>query len=77
MANCSIKRLFRKATLRQRRQGGGALGVDVDHPGETGDLENLAHRRLLLSFIRIHLAEQREMPALAFWDQAAWNPTSS
>lgn len=36
-----------------------------------------AHRRLLLGFIRQHLAEQREMPALAFWDQDSWNATRS
>jgi len=36
-----------------------------------------AHRRLLLGFIRWHLAEQHPMPALAFWDAESWNPTSS
>ena len=36
-----------------------------------------SHRRLLLSFIRYHLAEDRPLPAMAFWDQAAWNATSS
>jgi DNA repair protein RecO (recombination protein O) len=36
-----------------------------------------SHRRLLLSFIRYHLAEDRPLPAMAFWDQAAWNDTSS
>ncbi len=36
-----------------------------------------AHRRLLLGFIRHHLAEQRAMPALAFWDAEAWTATSS
>jgi len=36
-----------------------------------------AHRRLLLGFIRHHLAEEREMPAMAFWDTEAWNATSS
>ena len=36
-----------------------------------------AHRRLLLSFIRYHLAEDRPLPAMAFWDQSAWNDTSS
>jgi DNA repair protein RecO (recombination protein O) len=34
-----------------------------------------AHRRLLLGFIRHHLAEQRALPALAFWDEAAWTTT--
>ena len=36
-----------------------------------------SHRRLLLSFIRYHLAEDRPLPAMAFWDQDAWNATSS
>ena len=34
-----------------------------------------AHRRLLLQFIRHHLAEQRALPALAFWDAQAWVPS--
>jgi DNA repair protein RecO (recombination protein O) len=36
-----------------------------------------AHRRLLLAFVRHHLAEHRALPALAFWDAEAWNATSS
>lgn len=36
-----------------------------------------AHRRLLLGFIRHHLAEHRALPALAFWDAEAWNAASS
>jgi DNA repair protein RecO (recombination protein O) len=36
-----------------------------------------AHRRLLVSFIRHHLAEQRPLPAVAFWDAEAWNAASS
>ncbi len=36
-----------------------------------------AHRRLLLGFIRWHVAEQHAMPALAFWDAESWNGTSS
>ena len=36
-----------------------------------------AHRRLLLSFIRHHLAEDRPLPAMAFWDKDAWTGTSS
>lgn len=36
-----------------------------------------SHRRLLLSFIRYHLAEDRPLPAMAFWDQAAWTAISS
>jgi DNA repair protein RecO (recombination protein O) len=31
-----------------------------------------AHRRLLVSFIRQHLAEDRALPAIAFWDTASW-----
>ena len=36
-----------------------------------------AHRRLLIAFIRHHLAEDRPLPALAFWDRESWNATSS
>ncbi len=36
-----------------------------------------SHRRLLLAFIRHHLAEDRPLPAMTFWDQHAWNATSS
>jgi len=36
-----------------------------------------AHRRLLAAFIRHHLAEDRPLPALDFWDKAAWTVTSS
>jgi DNA repair protein RecO (recombination protein O) len=36
-----------------------------------------AHRRLLLAFIRYHLAESRALPAMAFWDAESWNATSS
>lgn len=36
-----------------------------------------SHRRLLLAFIRHHLAEDRPLPAMTFWDQQAWTATSS
>jgi DNA repair protein RecO (recombination protein O) len=36
-----------------------------------------AHRRLLVAFIRHHVAEHRALPALAFWDAEAWNAASS
>jgi DNA repair protein RecO (recombination protein O) len=36
-----------------------------------------AHRRLLLSFVRHHVAEDRPLPALAFWDRESWTATSS
>lgn len=36
-----------------------------------------SHRRLLLAFIRHHLAEDRPLPAMTFWDQHAWNAISS
>jgi DNA repair protein RecO (recombination protein O) len=35
-----------------------------------------AHKRLLLGFIRYHLAEHRTMPALAFWESEPWHATS-
>jgi recombinational DNA repair protein (RecF pathway) len=45
-------------------------------PGLTARHE-AAHRRLLLQFVRHHLAEQRPLPALAFWDARSWIPGSS
>lgn len=36
-----------------------------------------AHRKLLMAFVRHHLAEDRPLPALAFWDAESWNATSS
>jgi DNA repair protein RecO (recombination protein O) len=36
-----------------------------------------SHRRLLLAFIRHHLAEDRPLPAMTFWDRSAWTVTSS
>jgi len=36
-----------------------------------------SHRRLLAAFVRHHLAEDRPLPALAFWEGAEWNATSS
>jgi DNA repair protein RecO (recombination protein O) len=36
-----------------------------------------SHRRLLLSFIRHHLAEDRPLPAMAFWDKESWTGMSS
>lgn len=46
-------------------------------PGPLDERHLAAHRRLLAGFVRTHLAEHREMPALAFWEQGSWNPTSS
>lgn len=34
-----------------------------------------AHRRLLLGFIRHHLAEHRPLPAMTFWDAEPWITT--
>ena len=36
-----------------------------------------AHRRLFVGFVRHHLAENRALPAMAFWDAESWNATSS
>jgi hypothetical protein len=36
-----------------------------------------SHRRLLLAFIRHHLAEDRPLPAMTFWDRSQWTVTSS
>ena len=54
---------------------------EFDHPSSilyflVPDIQ-AAHRRLLLSFIRHHLAEDRPLPAMAFWDKDAWTGTSS
>ena len=50
-------------------QGGVPAALDARHLA--------AHRRLLAGFVRTHLAEHRDMPALAFWEQGSWNHTSS
>ncbi len=52
-----------------------AAGLLPDPPLD--DRHAAAHRRLLLAFIRYHLAEDRPLPAMAFWDREAWNATSS
>ena len=36
----------------------------------------IAHRRLLGRFIRHHLAEGRDLPALTFWESLSWTSTS-
>jgi DNA repair protein RecO (recombination protein O) len=36
-----------------------------------------AHRRLFIGFVRHHLAEHRDLPAMAFWDAESWNDTLS
>lgn len=46
-------------------------------PAPLGPRHEAAHRRLLLGFVRHHLAEHRPLPAMAFWDSEAWNATSS
>jgi len=72
---------------------GGAGGVAKLVPGDRAALASLvagilpeprldarhaaSHRRLLLAFIRHHLAEDRPLPAMTFWDQHAWNVASS
>ncbi len=72
---------------------GGAGGVAKLVPGDREALASLvagvlpeprldarhaaSHRRLLLAFVRHHLAEDRPLPAMTFWDQNAWNTTSS
>jgi recombinational DNA repair protein (RecF pathway) len=45
-----------------------------------GDLPTLdarhaaAHRRLLARFLRFHLADGADLPALGFWEQRPWEP---
>ena len=34
-----------------------------------------AHRRLLARFIHHQMAEGAELPALAIWEQRAWEPS--
>jgi len=33
-----------------------------------------SHRRLFARFLRHHLAEGGEMPAIAFWEERPWEP---
>jgi hypothetical protein len=35
---------------------------------------SMAHRRLLARYVRHHLAEGAELPALEFWQQRPWVP---
>ena len=67
-------------TSRLSREDAAALGALVagrlpDTPLD--ERHESAHRRLLLGFVRHHLAEHRALPAMAFWDSAPWNDTSS
>ena len=55
----------------------GALVAGRLPPAPLDERHEAAHRRLLLGFVRHHLAEHREMPAMAFWDSASWTDTSS
>jgi recombinational DNA repair protein (RecF pathway) len=48
-----------------------ALAAFVSGAGPAPDLPSrhlAAHRRLLARFIRRHVADERELPALAFWE---------
>jgi DNA repair protein RecO (recombination protein O) len=38
------------------------------------DLHARAHRRLLARFIRFHLGDNAELPALQFWERRTWEP---
>src|SRR3954469_10380653 len=47
--------------------------LDVTAPLPSLDARNgAAHRRLLTRYIRYHLAEGADLPALEFWTQRAW-----
>lgn len=61
-----------------------ALESFVRVVGPTGDLSHAslsprhaaAHRRLVTRFIRLHVAEGRELNALRFWEGLPWHATS-
>ncbi len=55
----------------------GALVAGRLPPAPLDERHEAAHRRLILGFVRHHLAEHRDLPAMAFWDAASWNDTSS
>ena len=49
--------------------------LDPSFPLPTLDDPNArAHRRLLARFIRFHLADHAELPALQFWERRTWVP---
>jgi DNA repair protein RecO (recombination protein O) len=52
-----------------------ATGDDEPPPGFS-PRHAAAHRRLLARFAQHHLAEGRDLKALAFWEARAWNGTS-
>lgn len=54
---------------------GGADGVDPPRDGPLPPRHAAAHRRLVSQFIRVHVAEGRELKALHFWETQRWNAT--
>ena len=52
----------------------------LDPAAELPDLDGphlAAHRRLLVRFIRYHLADGAELPALAFWQDRPWEAVAT
>ena len=54
---------------------GGVEGADQPGEGPLPPRHAAAHRRLVSQFIRVHVAEGRELKALHFWETLRWNAT--
>lgn len=69
-ALCSIHRAGTRTATLQQEDADALLALTSGRlPTALLDARHAAaHRRLLIGFIRHHLAEHREMPALRFWD---------
>ncbi|MCZ6917691.1 MAG: DNA repair protein RecO [Gemmatimonadetes bacterium] len=64
-----------RAALRFLVQGGVASMID-DGTWSLSPKHAAAHRRLLSRFVRLHVAEGRELRALDFWEGLPWVATS-
>ncbi len=51
------------------------LAGRCEEVGELSPLHAAAHRRLLVRFIERHVAEERDLKALTFWDTLPWTTT--
>ncbi len=58
-----------RATLTELIQG------DPSTPPSITQRHAAAHRRLLARFVRRHLAEERDLKALTFWEELPWSGT--
>ena len=62
----------RTASLRENDAAALAALISGRLPAVLDTRHAAAHRRLLVGFIRHHLAEHRPLPALGFWEAESW-----